>query len=90
MLNLALPEASEALSLAEASKLIPGRPSIQTMRRWIGRGLANGAKLESFRVGKRRFTTRQAVEDFLQSQNAEHANPRRQADAEQQLAELGV
>jgi hypothetical protein len=56
----------QPLSLAEAVKEIPGRPSLCTVWRW-----ASWRKnpLETFVVGGRRFTTREAIARFIARQN---------------------
>jgi hypothetical protein len=57
----------QPLSLAEAVKEIPGRPSLSTAWRWASR---DKDPLETFVVGGRRFTTREAIGRFIARQNA--------------------
>jgi hypothetical protein len=58
----------QPLSLAEAVKMIPGRPSLSTVWRWTSR---RKDPLETFVVGGgRRFTTREAIARFIARQNA--------------------
>ena len=51
------------LSLAEAARTVPGKPSPATLWRWITRG-CNGVKLAAVRFGDRYFVTPEALEDF--------------------------
>jgi hypothetical protein len=51
------------LSLAEASKVLAGRPHISSLHRWRLRGV-RGIKLETVMVGGRRFVSRAALEEF--------------------------
>lgn len=56
------------LSLSEASALIPGRPSISTVHRWISRGI-DGHHLPSVKVGGRRMIVLSDLENFLLALN---------------------
>jgi len=59
-----MPDATpeEYLTLAQARELVPGRPSVQTLRRWGRVGLCRGrVKLRILRSGGRFYTTEQAV-----------------------------
>ena len=49
----------------------PKRPSLNTIWRWINRGLG-GVKLESVKIGSKTFTTKQAVARFT---TAAFSNP---------------
>ena len=51
MPSIPLSKMDSALTLAEAAKKIPGRPSKDTLRRWIYKGLQSGAKLDAFKIG---------------------------------------
>lgn len=61
-------EQSQHITLAEAAKITPGRPSTNCMWRWCRRGVLgrNGQRvhLQHVRIGGRIFTTPQWVEDF--------------------------
>lgn len=58
------------MTLAEASMVIPGSPTIGTMWRWVTQGIRGGKiRLESCCVGGRRFVTRKAIDEFLQHCN---------------------
>ena len=52
------------LSLVEAAKSLPGRPHISTLHRWRQRGVRS-VRLETFMAGGRRFTTREALNRFM-------------------------
>ena len=58
----------EYLSMTEAAKLIPGRPSVSTVHRWAGRGV-DGVVLASIRAGGRRYTSMSAIDEFLSQLN---------------------
>lgn len=49
----------------EAAKLIPGRPNASTVWRWHRRGV-RGIRLETCVVGGRRFTSRAAIQRFVE------------------------
>jgi hypothetical protein len=89
-MNLDIKRAQSALSLSEAAKRIPGRPSTDTLRRWINKGLSGGVKLEAFRSGGALFTTEEAIERFLAAQNAGAISPRRHEVAESELRAMGI
>ena len=89
-MNLDINRAQSALSLSEAAKRIPGRPSRDTLRRWINKGLRGGVKLAGFRSGGAFFVTEEAIERFLAAQNVDIASPRRHVDAESELRAMGV
>lgn len=61
-------DGTDYLSLVEATKVIPGRPSLPTVHRWTHRGV-RGVKLWSYRVGGRIYTTSEAVQEFLNELN---------------------
>jgi hypothetical protein len=52
------------LTITEAAKRSPGRPSVRTVWRWIERGV-RGTRLEVLRAGGRTFTTAEALERFF-------------------------
>ena len=61
---------SESLiSLKEACASLPGRPHISTIWRWIQRGI-DGIRLETVKVGGKRFTSAEALERFIQATTA--------------------
>lgn len=56
--------AEKKLSLNDARKIPPYRPSLVTMWCWCRRGI-KGVKLEYQRVGRRIFTSQEAMERFF-------------------------
>ncbi len=57
-------------SLEKARKMFPGPPSMNTIHIWTSTGV-NGVKLRTIRIGRRLFTDREAVEEFILAQNRE-------------------
>lgn len=56
-------ECERLLTFAEASKSLPGRPSIRTFYRWRDHG-AKGRKLECVTIGGKVFTSHEALQRF--------------------------
>ena len=86
----------ELISLKQACKIIPTRPHVATIWRWVERG-CRGHKLESWLVGGQRFTSTAALETFFakingKSQTTSTAKQREKAisQAEKELADLGL
>lgn len=52
------------ISLSKASQLLPYKPSPATLWRWFTRGV-NGVRLETAKIGKRRYTSREALQRFV-------------------------
>ena len=88
----------QMLTLTQAAKLLPGRPSVVTLWRWRSKGV-KGRKLETVAIGGRTYTSREALERFARHDggNAEAVAIRtpkqreraiRQAEAE--LAKAGI
>ncbi len=88
---------TDLLSLAEAARLIPGRPAPVTLWRWHRRGCF-GVRLKTVCIGARRFVTRSALEHFIESVTAaREARPsvsdrpaERSENRERQLDEAGL
>ena len=57
-------EREELLTVGKAAQSCPGRPHVATVWRWILNGLG-GVRLESVKVGGRRFTSSQALKRFI-------------------------
>ena len=55
---------SNLLSLAQAARSLPGRPSPSTLWRWRSRGIG-GVRLETVMIGGRRYVSREALERFV-------------------------
>ena len=54
--------------LSKAGRLLSTNPSPATMWRWALRGV-DGVKLETFKIGGRRYTTPDSVEKFVSRLN---------------------
>lgn len=86
--------ASESLvPIAKAGKFFPvpvSRPTVERLLR-VGK---NGVPLESFLIGSRRFTSKEAIARFLESTNAQRDENGRTrmsaADIRQKKVELGL
>jgi hypothetical protein len=63
------PLSETLLTLTEAAKLLPGRPSTHLLWRWRTSGV-RGVKLETVLVGGRRYTNRSALERFIERTTA--------------------
>jgi hypothetical protein len=91
-------ERESLITLAEASRLLPGRPSAATLWRWRNRGVAGGRKLETVVIGGRPYTSREALARFARQQGGADApasrSPRQRdkaiAQAEAELAPAGL
>jgi hypothetical protein len=51
------------LTLAEASRLLRGRPAVQTLARWCHKG-CRGVRLSSCLIGGKRFVSREGLQQF--------------------------
>jgi hypothetical protein len=58
--------------LSKAGRLLSTNPSAATMWRWALRGV-DGVKLESFKIGGRRYTTAEALDRFVARLNGPRA-----------------
>jgi hypothetical protein len=58
--------------LSKAGRLLSTNPSTATMWRWAHRGV-DGVKLETFKIGGRRYTTAESVEKFVCRLNSPRA-----------------
>ncbi len=57
-------EKDDLLSIADATRNIPGHPSPRTVRSWINPGI-RGVRLETILLGGRRWTSKQALKEFV-------------------------
>lgn len=74
------------LTLAQAAKHLPGRPSICTIWRWRNRGI-KGRRLESVQVGGRVYTSLEALARFAASASGDQpAAPRTSSQRERAIA----
>ncbi len=53
----------QMISLTEATKRLPGRPAVSTVRRWTG-GI-RGVVLETALIGGKRYTSIEALQRFV-------------------------
>lgn len=64
----------EALTLAQAARLVPSRNGkpiyVNTVWRWCMKGLRQGIRLKSVLIGGHRYTTRTWLYDFVQKLSA--------------------
>lgn len=58
------------ITLAEAAKAAPGRPSVNCVWRWATRPNRFGVKLETIRIGSRLYTSQAAFERFVAATTA--------------------
>src|SRR4051812_28261773 len=90
----------QLITLAEATKILPGRPNLSTLWRWRLRGV-RGVTLETILSGGKRFTSVEALRRFQEQVTAAAdgrpilAETPRQREraidrAEKRAAELGV
>ncbi|MBN1854575.1 MAG: DUF1580 domain-containing protein [Pirellulales bacterium] len=88
------------MTMAEAAESLPGQPNSATLWRWRTYG-ARGVKLETILIGGRRYTSREALERFIERTTAAAdgiscpARTHRQrekaiAAAERELEALGI
>jgi hypothetical protein len=60
----------DVIELDDAKKYLPGRPDRSTIWRWaLSEEGVNGAVLESFKCGRKRYTSKQACQRFVEAQN---------------------
>lgn len=90
----------QLLTLSQAAKLLPGKPHVSTLWRWVQHG-CRGIKLESLVLAGRRFTSREALDRFAAATTAAangsvaplRTAKQRQRDirrAEQELRDAGI
>lgn len=81
----------ELLTFDEAAKVFPGNPHKNSLRRWADAGI-DGVVLKSWRSGRVRVTSKEAIEEFILARSRQFQRPLRQeaADTEAKLDTLGV
>jgi len=57
------------LTLTEAAKTLPGRVALSTIWRWMQRGV-RGVRLQTVLVGGLRYTSREALQRFVEATTA--------------------
>ena len=72
---------NELITMTEAAKLLPGRPSVVSLWRWRLRGIS-GVRLRFVTVGRKPLTTRKWLREFIiKSSEARQAkNEQREMD----------
>lgn len=64
---------ADLVPIAEAPHLVPGNPSLATLRRWQLDGVLSARgeriKLQTTRIGGRVYVSRRAIDEFLQALN---------------------
>jgi hypothetical protein len=61
---------ADSLTLRQAAELLPGEPTRSTLSRWAHHGV-RGVKLATFLVGGRRYTTKDAIDQFVRALSGE-------------------
>ena len=56
------------LTISQAAKEIPSRPCSRSVWRWADSGI-NGIRLETIRIGAKRYTSREAISRFISKLN---------------------
>lgn len=95
MINI---ETEELILFPLAGQFIPGRPSRPTLERWRLHGVRGGVKLATCVVGNKRYTSKEAIERFIQEQNdpgsvttaANESGATKSARVRRELEKLGV
>lgn len=92
-------KSEDVITFAEASRSLPGRPSLSTLWRWHARGI-RGVKLETVVIGGIRYVSREALQRFAdrlteQSDDSVPVRTARQRErdierAERELADAGI
>lgn len=59
-------DSESLLTLQAAASWLPGRPHLSTLHRWRLRGV-RGVKLDTCLIGGVRYTSKEAVQDFVAS-----------------------
>jgi hypothetical protein len=55
---------NELIPFPEAGAFIPGHPTLSTLHRWQRVG-CNGRKLRTVKIGRKRFVSPEAVQEFI-------------------------
>lgn len=66
------PAIEEMIPFQQASRRIPGNPSLCALHRWRLNGV-RGARLETLLVGGTRFTSSEAISRFIAAQNCDES-----------------
>ena len=80
------PARETLLTIKQARSLFPNHPSLPTLWRWMLKGV-RGCKLDSIRIGGRRFTSQEACQRFMtDSRDAGASNAKVREKREQSLS----
>ena len=90
-------QCEKLISMPQAAALLPGHPSLCALWRWRTKGIA-GRRLESVTIGRRPYTTLEAIQRFATSSTGSDttsvrspaARTRAVDKAERELREAGV
>jgi len=77
---------NDFITMAEATKLLPGRPSIVSLWRWRTKGIA-GVRLRYVTVGKLPLTTRKWLREFIIKSSEWKQDAQEHGDYEAQAVE---
>ena len=65
-------DAPDLISAGDVCELLNGRVSWQTVNRWMVSGIRGGTvQLDAIRIGRRLFTTRSALQQFVEEMSAD-------------------
>lgn len=59
-------QSEKIIPVVKVPDLLPSRPHISTVWRWINCGIG-GKKLETFRIGGKRYTSSEAIHRFVKA-----------------------
>ena len=79
------PNTEDLIPIYEARSEFPQKPSTATLWRWMLKGV-RGAKLDSIRIGGRRFTSKEACLRFIAESSAEAEKPVRRTRRQNEQA----
>lgn len=88
------------VTLSEAAALLPDRPHVSTLHRWRMNGI-HGVRLESVQIGRKRYTSQEALARFVAATTAAadgdgfqaelgHSQKQRLERAKRELAAAGI
>lgn len=69
-----LEDLSNCFPLSQLEEMLPTKPSYLTVRKWAQEG-CRGVKLQTWLIGDRRVTTKEAVEAFIKAVSIEGNEP---------------
>lgn len=59
----------KVIAIKDVPTLVPGRPALMTVYRWLNRGV-RGRRLETVLVGGKRYTSQEAITRFIEETTA--------------------